>query len=66
MGIDRAHSSNVQFSHKGVRSSSASFSRKVHAMRHFSRTAEKSADYDAPMEEIVKEEEESQEDRSNE
>ena len=57
MGIDRSHSSRVQHSHKGMYSSHSSMSRKMRAMRHFSQTGEKQADYDAPMEEIVKEEE---------
>ncbi|MDA0766198.1 MAG: VWA domain-containing protein [Verrucomicrobia bacterium] len=57
MGIARTNSSTVQFSQKGVTSSSASFSRKMKAMRLHSSTGEQSADYAAPMEEIVKEEE---------
>lgn len=57
MGIARANSSTVQYSKRGMRSSSASLTRKMSAMRHYSRTGEKSADYEAPMTEIVKEEE---------
>lgn len=57
MGIDHAHASTVQYSKKGMRSSSASFSRKVKSMRHYSRTGEKSADYESPMTQIVREEE---------
>jgi uncharacterized protein (DUF305 family) len=57
MGIDRANASTVQFSQKGVTSSSASFSRKMQAMRLHSSTGEQSADYAALMEDIVKEEE---------
>jgi hypothetical protein len=59
MGIDHRHSGTVQFSDKGVRSSSASLSRKMSAMRHFMSTGEELADYAAPMTEIVNEEEES-------
>ena len=58
MGIDRKNASEVLYSKAGISSSSASFSRKMSAMRHYSSTGEATPDYDAPMEEIVKEEEE--------
>ena len=62
MGIDQNFAANVQFSHGGVRSSSRSFSRKMQAMRHHAATGEKLADYDAPMQDIVGEEEKKDED----
>jgi hypothetical protein len=57
MGIGPQFSSAVQHSRAGVRSSSSSLSRKMRAMRHHASTGEKLADLDAPMEQIVKEEE---------
>ena len=65
MGIDPRHSSSVQYSHKGMHSSHSSLSRKMSAMRHHASTGEKLADYDAPMEEIVKEEEEREDPEQN-
>ena len=40
-----------------MRSSSASLSRKMSAMRQYASTGEKDADYESPLEQIVKEEE---------
>ena len=57
MGIHRANSSTVQYSKKGMKSSSASLSRKMSAMRQYASTGEKDADYESPLEQIVKEEE---------
>jgi hypothetical protein len=56
MGIDRRFSSAVQHSAKGIHSSSASFSRKMKAMRHHAATGEELPDLAAPMQEIVEEE----------
>lgn len=58
MGIDGLMSSSVQFSAKGMSDSSAAFARKVRSMRKQARTGEKDADFDKPMESIVREEEE--------
>lgn len=60
MGIEARDTSAVRFSRHGVQSSSASFSRKMTAYRHHAATGEKLADFDAPMEHIVKEEEQDQ------
>ena len=57
MGIDRDFAANVQFSHGGLRSSSRSFSRKMQAIRHHAATGEKLPDLTAPMQDIVSEEE---------
>lgn len=57
MGIKEGNSSTVFFSKKGIHASSASISRKMSALRHFSRTGEKSADYGAELKSIVQEEE---------
>ena len=57
MGIDARFSSEVQYSAQGIRSSSSSLSRKMRAMRHHAATGEKLADLEAPMQEIVEEEE---------
>ena len=58
MGIDPNMAGTVKFSKEGVHSSSSSMSRKMHAMRNFSVSACKSADFDAPMQDIALEEEE--------
>ena len=57
MGIDPKMAGTVKFSKAGVHSSSSSMSRKMHAMRTFSVSAHKSADFDAPMQDIAHEEE---------
>ena len=57
MGIDPSMSGTVKFSKAGVHSSSSSMSRKMEAMRTFSVSAQKSADFDAPMQDIAFEEE---------
>jgi hypothetical protein len=57
MGINPKNASEVLYSKAGVESSSTSFSRKMSAVRHYASTGEATPDYDAPMEEIVKEEE---------
>ena len=57
MGIDPSMSGTVKFSKAGVHSSSSSMSRKMHAMRNYSVSAQKSADFDAPMQDIAFEEE---------
>ena len=57
MGIDRKNSSTVHYSCKGVRSSSASISRKMSALRHYQATTDELPDYCASMAEIVEEEE---------
>lgn len=57
MGIKRSMASVSDYSEKGVRSSSAAFSRKMKAMRKELRTGEKSVDFDKPMEDVVREEE---------
>lgn len=57
MGIERSMASVSDYSEKGVRSSSAAFSRKMKAMRKELRTGEKSVDFDKPMEDVVREEE---------
>ena len=56
MGIPMHHASDIAASKFGIRSSSAAFSRKLAAMRHFASTGQKSADVAAPMEDIVAEE----------
>ena len=58
MGIDRQFSSVVQYSAKGVHSTSSSLSRKMRAMRHHASTGEGLPDLAAPMQEIVEEEQE--------
>ncbi|MCB1130595.1 MAG: VWA domain-containing protein [Verrucomicrobiae bacterium] len=58
MGIGSHMSSSVEWSGKGVSDSSAAFARKVRSMRKQVRTGEKDADFDKPMESIVREEEE--------
>lgn len=58
MGIARHMSSSVEFSAKGMCDSSAAFARKVKAIRKQVRTGEKDADFEKPMESIVREEEE--------
>jgi len=58
MGIEPKNASGVLYSHAGVESSSASFSRKMSAVRHYASTGEEPPDYGASMEQIVKEEEE--------
>ncbi len=57
MGIAGHLSSAVRYSQGGIHSSSSSLSRKLSAMRYFYSTGEKTPDYDAPMEDIVKDEE---------
>jgi hypothetical protein len=57
IGIDRQFSSAVPYSAKGIHSTSSSLSRKLSAMRHYASTGEKLADYEAPMQQIVQEEE---------
>jgi hypothetical protein len=56
MGIDRKHSARVRYSGSGIEASSASFSRKMKAMRHHAATGEELPDLAAPMQEIVEEE----------
>ena len=58
MGIERHMSGQVRYCRAGVRSSSAAFSRKMKAIRKEMRTGEKDADFDKPMESIVREEQE--------
>lgn len=58
MGIASHMSSSVALSGKGVSDSSAAFARKVRSMRKQVRTGEKDADFDKPMDSIVREEEE--------
>jgi hypothetical protein len=57
MGIDRGMASSVEFSAKGMRDSSASFNRKIKAMRSTHRTLEEEADCMKPLNQIVSEEE---------
>jgi len=56
MGISRESSGTVDFSNDGCQSSSASFNRKMKAMRHCAMTGEILADYDTPMQNLVDEE----------
>jgi len=63
LGIDRAMSSEVQYSRGGIRSSSRSFSRKISSMRTFSVTGKADPDLYAPLEDIVSEEQEKDEDQ---
>lgn len=62
MGIHHQDSSAVQFSKRGIRSSSASLSRKMSSWRHAAATGEQDADYFAPLQKIVSEEEDKPED----
>ena len=57
MGIDPSMSGTVKFSKAGVHASSSSMSRKMNALREFSVSAQKSPDFDAPMQDIALEEE---------
>ena len=57
MGIDRSMASSVQLNARGMRDSTASFSRKISAMRSTNRSQEEEADYNKSMNEIVSEEE---------
>ncbi|MGB6223029.1 vWA domain-containing protein [Haloferula sp.] len=63
MGISRSNASAVEYSRVGIHTSSTSFSRKMSALRNHSATGEKSADYSAPMEDIVKDEEKQMEEK---
>ena len=56
MGIDQNHAGAVMFCRKGLHSSSTSFSRKMSAMRHRQSTGEELADFNTPMQDIVREE----------
>lgn len=57
MGIDRKFSSAVSHSGRGVYASSASISRTISSMRHFSSTGQEDANYGLDMQDIVSEEE---------
>ncbi|MCH7227419.1 hypothetical protein [Haloferula sp. A504] len=57
MGIARDMASVSDHSAKGMHSAHHAFSRKMKSIRQEMRTGEKDADYDKPMEEVVKEEE---------
>ena len=56
MGIDRRFSSAVQYSAKGLRSTSSSLSRKMSAIRHHAATGEELPDLAAPMQATVEDE----------
>lgn len=58
MGIDRDMASVSQFSAKGSTRAHHAFSRKISAMRKMAARGQKDADFDKPMESIVREEEE--------